>query len=52
MLKAWLCHPNMLPLRGGWQATESVRTLRQKHKNIFEMECEQKTRLGKDGMKS
>lgn len=21
MLKAWLRHPNMLPLRGGWQAT-------------------------------
>lgn len=38
----WLRHPNMLPLRGGWQATECVRNLRQKHKNNFEMECEQK----------
>ena len=24
MLEAWLRHPNMLPLRGGWQATECV----------------------------
>ena len=52
MLKTWLRQPNMLPLRGGWQATECVRTLWQKHKNNLEMECEQKTRLGKDGLKS
>ena len=47
MLKAWLRRPDMLPLRGGWQATGCARTLRQKHKNNLEMEGEQKTRLGK-----
>ena len=35
----------MLPLRGGWQATECVRNLRQKHKNNFDSSTEQLDRL-------
>lgn len=27
MLKAWLHHPNMLPLRGEWQTTEQMKNI-------------------------